>query len=321
MKPRARIISTGSYLPEKILHNRDLEQMVSTSDEWIAARTGIRKRHIAADTESCCDLAEHAARNVLEHSALPATSIDLLIVATTTPDQIYPSIACRVQHRLGMKHGPAFDLQAACSGFIYGLGVAEQFIRAGNARRIMVIGAETMSRTLDWSDRYTCILFGDGAGAAIVDASEKHGLLVCSMCADGQHADLLYTPGAIGRAATENSPPYAVMNGREVFKIAVRTMVQNALDSLQKCGLKPSDIDWMVPHQANIRIVSAIANALELPMEKVVCTVEEHGNTSAASIPLALDVAVRDGRIQAGQIVLLLAFGAGFTWASAVFRW
>ena len=319
---RARIVGTGSYLPERVVPNSEFEASLDTSDAWIRERTGIVERRIAGEHETTCDLAEHAARAALEASDWSAESLDLIVVGTTTPDRIYPSTACRLQARLGAGGCTAFDVQAVCTGFVYALGVAEQFIRAGSVRRALVIGADTHSRLLDWSDRGTCILFGDGAGAVTLERSEEPGIFSTHLHADGRYESLLYveggTPAGAGRIRDGNA--YTHMRGNEVFKVAVRTLMRIAEEALEANGMDRSEVDWLVPHQANIRIIEATARKLGLPMERVVVTVDRHGNTSAASVPLALDTAVRDGRIRRGDIVLLEAFGGGFTWGSALLR-
>lgn len=314
----SRIIATGGYLPERVLSNRDLEQMVDTSDEWIQARTGIRSRHLVSADEKTVDLAEAAARQALADAGLGPQDLDLIIVATTTPDQIFPSTACLLQARLGNRGSPAFDVQAVCTGFIYALACADQFIRSGTVRRALVVGAESMSRITDWTDRGTCILFGDGAGAVILEAADRPGLISTHIHADGAYADLLQVPGGLaepaGKAVME-------MQGNTVFRVAVRTLEEIVHETLAANDLAPGDIDWLVPHQANIRIIRATADKLNLPMERVVVTVDHHGNTSAASVPLALDDAARRGCFQPGQLLLLEAFGGGFTWGSALLRW
>lgn len=319
----ARIIGTGGFLPEKILTNADLEKMVETSDQWIIERTGIKKRHIAAENETTCDLAEAAARRALDAAGIAATDLDLIIVATTTPDRVFPSTACLLQQRLGVHGCPAFDVQAVCTGFIYALAIAEKFIRSGSTRRALVIGAETLSRITDWTDRGTCVLFGDGAGAVILEASEEPGILSTHLHADGQYKDLLTVPFGIsqGYDKVQAGSAFMKMEGNEVFKVAVNTLGDIVDEALAANQLEKSDIDWLVPHQANIRIIAATAKKLKMPMERVVVTVAEHGNTSAASVPLALDVAVRDGRIKRGDTLLLEAFGGGFTWGSALVRY
>jgi len=318
----SRITGTGSYLPETIRTNADIAKMVDTSDEWIQERTGIKERHIAAEEETTCDLAEHACRRAMEAAGKSKGDIDLIIVATTTPDQVFPSTACLLQSRLDIHGCPAFDLQAVCTGFIYALSVADQFIKSGSATCALVVGAETFSRIVDWKDRNTCILFGDGAGAVVVEASEEAGILSTHLHADGDYASLLQLPQGVSRyQELLDATAYVEMKGNEVFKIAVNTLGHIAEETLAANNLQKSDIDWLVPHQANIRIINATARKLKMPMDKVVVTVAEHGNTSAASVPLALDTAVRDGRIQRGETVLLEAFGGGFTWGSALLKY
>ncbi|MBI5451519.1 MAG: ketoacyl-ACP synthase III [Gammaproteobacteria bacterium] len=318
----ARITGTGSYLPERILRNSDLEKMVDTTDEWIVDRTGIHERRIAAANETTCDLAYHAARRAIDAAGIRATDIDLIIVATTTPDRIFPSTACLLQNRLGIHGSAAFDLQAVCSGFVYALGVADRFIRTGGARCALIIGADTMSRIINWQDRSTCVLFGDGAGAVIVQASSEPGIISTHLHADGAYHELLMVAEGIsqGYDAVQHGQAFVQMKGSEVFKVAVNTLGRVVDETLAANGLDKSAIDWLVPHQANIRIITATAKKLALPMERVVVTVDRHGNTSAASIPLALDVAVRDGRIKPGETLLLEAFGGGFTWGSALLK-
>lgn len=319
----SRIAATGSYLPEKVLTNAELESLVDTSDEWIRERTGIAQRHIAAEGESTCDLAERAARAAIESADIDPRSLELIVVGTTTPDKIYPATACRLQARLGANGCTAFDVQAVCTGFIYALGVADKFIRSGDVERALVVGADTHSRLLDWSDRQTCILFGDGAGAVVLEASDEPGIYSTHLHADGSYEDLLYVEGGVplGAGVIADGNAYTKMRGNEVFKIAVRTLRRIVTEALDANGMKSSDIDWLVPHQANIRIIDATARKLDIPADRVVITIAEHGNTSAASVPLALDVAVRDGRIERGHNVLLEAFGGGFTWGSALIRY
>lgn len=316
----SRIVGTGGYLPEKVLTNHDLEQMVDTSDEWITERTGIKQRHIANTGETTCDLAEQAARKAIEAAGIGKDEIDLIIVATTTPDRVFPSTACLLQHRLDIHGCPAFDVQAVCTGFIYALGVADKFIRAGGVRNALVIGAETMSRVVDWTDRGTCVLFGDGAGAVVLQAGDEPGVLSTHLHADGQYSELLTVPGGVSRGYDEVAGihGFVEMKGNEVFKMAVNTLGRIVDETLEANGLEKSDVDWLVPHQANTRIIAATARKLKMDMDHVVLTVQEHGNTSAASVPLALDVAVRDGRIKRGDTLLLEAFGGGFTWGSAL---
>ena len=318
----ARITGTGGYLPEKILTNADLERMVETTDEWIRERTGIEKRHVVTDEQSTVDLAEQAARRAMEAAGIEGKDLDLIIVATTTPDRIFPSTACLLQDRIGANGCAAFDVQAVCTGFVYALGVADKFIRAGGTKRALVIGAETLSRIVDWTDRSTCVLFGDGAGAVVLEASEEAGILSTHLHADGRYDSLLTVPAGVSQnsALCREGRAFIQMKGNEVFKVAVNTLGRIVDETLEAAGLEKSDIDWLVPHQANTRIIAATAKKLNLPMERVVLTVAHHGNTSAASVPLALDVAVRDGRIQRGDMLLLEAFGGGFTWGSALVR-
>lgn len=313
----SRIAGTGSYLPKKILTNADLESMVDTTDEWIFTRTGIRERHIVADDEFTSDLALHAARNAIEAAGIATTEIDLIIVATTTPDKIFPSTAVILQHKLGMAGCPAFDIQAVCSGFVYALSTADNFIKSGAAKCALVIGAETFSRITDWTDRGNCILWGDGAGAVILQASAEQGVISTHLHADGKYVEMLHVP----RKADSNSRDTVVMEGNGVFKMAVNTLDAIVDETLTANGMQKSDIDWLVPHQANIRILQATAKKLNISMDRVVVTVDKHGNTSAASIPLALDTAVRDGRIKRGEIILMEAFGGGFTWGSALIKY
>ena len=316
----SRILGTGSYLPARILTNADLEKLIDTNDQWIVDRTGIRERHIAAEGEFTSDLAAQAARAALEAAGLVVDDIDLLLVATTTPDLVFPSTACIVQSKLGMTNGrPAFDLQAVCSGFIYALSVADQFIKTGAAKHVLVVGAETLSRITDWNDRGNCILWGDGAGAVVLGASSEPGIIATHIHADGRHKDLLRT--TTGPSTGMKEPALMRMEGNPVFKMAVNTLDRIVDETLEANGLQKSDIDWLVPHQANIRIISATAKKLGMSMDHVVTTVAGHGNTSAASVPLAFDVAVRDGRIQRGQTVLMEAFGGGFTWGSALLKY
>jgi 3-oxoacyl-[acyl-carrier-protein] synthase-3 len=321
----ARIAGTGSYLPEKVLTNKDLEAMVDTSDQWIRERTGIVKRHIAIEGQTTCDLAEQAARRAIEAAGKVPEDIDLIVLATTTPDKIFPSTACLLQQRLDIRGCAAFDVQAVCTGFIYALGVAEKFIKTGSARCALVIGAETFSRVIDWTDRGTCVLFGDGAGAVVLEASKEPGVLSSHLHADGAYERLLHVPGGVSRGFDiddpDGDPRYTHMKGNEVFKMAVNTLGRIVDETLQANDMKKSDVDWLVPHQANIRIINATARKLNMSMDKVVVTVDQHGNTSAASVPLALDTAVRDGRIQRGEVLLLEAFGGGFTWGSVLLKY
>ncbi len=319
----ARITGTGSHLPERILTNAELETMVETSDQWIRERTGITRRHIAAENESTCDLAEQAARRAMEASGKGPQDIDLIIVATTTPDRVFPSTACLLQQRLDIHGCAAFDVQAVCTGFVYALGIADKFVRSGSARCALVVGAETLSRIVDWNDRTTCVLFGDGAGAVVLEASEEPGILSTHLHADGSYESLLTVNAGVsmGYEALQKREAYLQMKGSEVFKMAVNTLGRIVDETLEANGLDKSDIDWLVPHQANIRIINATARKLKMSTDRVVMTVSEHGNTSAASVPLALDTAVRDGRIQRGETLLLEAFGGGFTWGSALIKY
>ncbi len=313
----SRIAGTGSYLPEKILTNADLEHMVDTTDEWIFSRTGIRERHIVADNEFTSDLALQAAYKAIESAGIKTEDIDLIIVATTTPDKIFPSTACILQRKLGIAGCPAFDVQAVCSGFVYALATADNFIKAGAAKCALVIGAESFSRITDWTDRGNCILWGDGAGAVILQASQEPGIISTHLHADGSYENMLHVP----RKNDMSSCDTVVMEGNGVFKVAVNTLDAIVDETLAANGMQKSDIDWLVPHQANIRILQATAKKLSMSMDRVVVTVDKHGNTSAASIPLALDVAVRDGRIKRGEIILMEAFGGGFTWGSALIKY
>ena len=316
----SRIVGTGGYLPEKVLTNHDLERMVDTSDEWIRSRTGITQRHIAADHEMASDLALHASRKAMEAAGIKAEEIDLIIVATTTPDMIFPSTACILQDKLGARDCPAFDVQAVCSGFVYALATADMFIRAGRCRNALVVGTEVYSRILDWSDRSTCVLFGDGAGAVVLSQSDRPGILSSHLHADGKHSKILAVPGSICDGKVQGKP-FLIMEGNTVFKFAVKVLEEVVHEALTENNLQASDIDWLIPHQANIRIIQSTAKKLGIPMEKVVVTVDRHGNTSAASIPLALDTAIRDGRIKSGQYVLLEGVGGGFTWGAVLLRW
>ncbi|MDQ2070722.1 beta-ketoacyl-ACP synthase III [Natronospira bacteriovora] len=319
----ARIAGTGRYLPEKVLSNFDLEKMVETNDQWIRERTGIERRHIAADGETTCDLCEHAARNAMEMAGVGPEDIDLIIVGTTTPDQIFPNVGCLLQERLGNRGVPAIGLEAACSGFIYGLSIADKFIRTGAAKRALVVGAETLSRFIDWTDRSTCVLFGDGAGAVVLEASDEPGIISTHIHADGGYKDLLYFPSGVSKGFNDlkSGKDFVQMKGNEVFRVAITTLGRIARETLAANNMSNDDIDWLIPHQANLRIIEATAKKLKMPMERVILTVQDHGNTSAASVPMALDVAVRDGRIQRGQTLLLEAFGGGFTWGSALLRY
>ena len=315
----SRIAGTGSYLPARVLTNADLEGSVETSDEWIFSRTGIRERHIAAENEFASDLALHASRRAMQAAGITPGDLNLIIVATTTPDMVFPSTACILQAKLGAKNCPAFDVQAVCSGFVYALTTADHFMRSGQYRNILVVGAEVYSRILDWDDRTTCVLFGDGAGAVVLQRSDRPGILSSHLHADGSHAHILSVPGSVSGGKVSGRP-LLQMEGNAVFKFAVRVLGEVAEEALAANKISKSDIDWLIPHQANIRIIQATAKKLGLPMEKVITTVDRHANTSAASIPLALDVAVRDGRIQAGHNVLLEGVGGGFTWGAVLVR-
>jgi 3-oxoacyl-[acyl-carrier-protein] synthase III len=317
----SRIAGTGSYLPEKVLTNHDLEKMVDTSDQWITERTGIKKRHIVADDETTTDLAYQAAIKAIEAAGISNSDIDLIIVATTTPTRIFPSTASLLQEKLGISNCPAFDIQAVCTGFVYGLTIADKFIKAGGIKNVLVIGAESFSRIVDWTDRNTCVLFGDGAGAVILQASEEPGILSTHIHSDGQFNQLLHVPTGPGSANLAEEAAYVDMQGNEVFKVAVKTLSSIVDETLDANNMDKQDIDWLIPHQANIRIIAATARKLNMSMDHVVVTVDEHGNTSAASIPLALDVAVRDGRIKRGETLLFEAFGGGFTWGSALIKY
>ena len=317
----SRIAGTGGYLPERVLTNADLARMVDTSDEWIVDRTGVRKRHIAAEGETTCDLAEHASRRALEAAGVGPRDIDLVVVGTATPDMIFPSTACLLQERLDIHDGPAFDIQAVCTGFIYALDIADKFIRTGSADRVLVVGAETFSRIVDWSDRSTCVLFGDGAGAVVIEAAEGPGIVSTHLHADGRYQNLLNVPSGVSRRCDGARSGYIQMAGSDVFRAAVKALDRIVDETLAANRLAKTDIDWLVPHQANTRIIAATAKKLDLPMSRVVLTVEDHANTSAASVPLALDCAVRDGRIRRGELLLLEAFGGGFTWGSALVRY
>ncbi len=319
----SRITGTGGFLPAKTLTNADLEKMVETSDQWIVDRTGIRERHVASEGETTCDLAEQASRQAIEAAGIDKNEIDLIIVATTTPDRVFPSTACLLQERLDIHGGAAFDVQAVCTGFVYALGIADKFIRTGAARHALVVGAETLSRIVDWKDRTTCVLFGDGAGAVVISADSKPGILNSHLHADGQYKELLTVPSGIsqGYDRVRNNQAFVQMQGNEVFKVAVNTLGRIVDETLEKNGLTKKDITWLVPHQANNRIIAATAKKLDMAMDRVVVTVDRHGNTSAASIPLAFNEAVRDGRIKRGDTVLMEAFGGGFTWGSVLLKY
>jgi 3-oxoacyl-[acyl-carrier-protein] synthase-3 len=321
----SRIAGTGSHLPERVLTNADLEKMVDTTDEWIRDRTGIERRHIAADGETTVDLAERAARRAIESAGVRPQDIDFIVFGTTTPDLVFPNCGVLLQSRLGNRGCPAFSLETACSGFIYALSIADKYIRCGEAKCALVVGAETLSRIVDWKDRATAVLFADGAGAVVLQPAEQPGIISTHLHADGGYKDLLYCRGGVSKGfslSPEGRPEFTIaMTGNEVFKIAANTLSKAVEEALAANRLDKSAIDWLVPHQANIRIIQATARKLDLPMERVIVTVQDHGNTSAASVPLALDVAIRDGRIKRGQLLLLEAFGGGFTWGSALVRY
>jgi len=314
----ARITGVGSYLPGQPVSNDDLVRRgIETNDEWIVSRTGIKARHLAEPGCSSSDLALEASRRALEAAGVDASELDLIIVATSTPDFIFPSTACLLQSKLGNHGATAFDVQAVCTGFVYALSIAEKFLRSGSNKKALVVGAEVFSRILDWSDRGTCVLFGDGAGAVVLEASEKPGILATALHADGAHHGILSVPGNISGGAVTGDP-FLRMDGKAVFKFAVRVLAEVAHECCAAAAIHPSEIDWLIPHQANIRIIEATAKKMELPMDKVIVTVDRHGNTSAASVPLALDAAVRDGRIQRGQKIMLEGVGGGFTWGAVL---
>jgi 3-oxoacyl-[acyl-carrier-protein] synthase-3 len=319
----SRIAGTGRYLPERVLTNAELEARVDTTDEWIRSRTGIERRHIAADDQTTADLAEQAALNAMAAAGVTAADIDFVVVGTTTPDFVFPNVGCLLQERLGISACPAFSVEAACSGFIYALSIADRFVASGSAKCALVVGAETLSRITDWTDRNTCVLFGDGAGAVILQPADEPGIMACHLGADGTYKDLLYHPYGASRHQQpgETEGPYIHMKGNEVFKVAVKTLEGIVETTLAASQLEASAIDWLIPHQANIRIIQATAKRLGMPMEKVVLTVQDQGNTSAASVPMALDVAVCDGRVKRGDLLLLEGFGGGFTWGSALIRY
>lgn len=318
----SKILGTGSYLPAQVRTNADLEKMVDTTDEWIFARTGIRERRVAAENEYTSDLAFEAAKNAIASAGISKEEIDLIIVATTTPDKIFPSTACILQQKLEIAGCPAFDIQAVCSGFVYAISTADNFIKAGSAKCALVIGAETFSKITDWTNRGNCILWGDGAGAVVLKASDEPGIISTHLHADGRYEKMLHVPREAIQTKEHLCPPNkVVMEGNPVFKMAVNTLDSIVDETLEANGLQKSDIDWLVPHQANIRILQATAKKLDMDMSRVVVTVDKHGNTSAASIPLALDTAVRDGRIQRGETILMEAFGGGFTWGSVLVKY
>jgi 3-oxoacyl-[acyl-carrier-protein] synthase III len=315
----SRITGTGSHLPAKVITNKDLERMVDTTDEWIRTRTGIERRHVAADGETTVDLAEVAARRACEAAGLAVTDVDFIAFGTTTPDLVFPNCGTLLQERLGCRGGPAFSLETACAGFMYALSIADKYVRCGDAKRALVVGAETLSRITDWTDRSTAVLFADGAGAVVLEPSDAPGVYSTHLHSDGTYKDMLYVASGVSKGLEPN--PVIIMTGSEVFKSAVNKLSLAVEEALNANGFDRVALDWLVPHQANIRIIEAIVRKLDLPMERVVITVQDHGNTSAASVPLALDVAVRDGRIQRGQLLLLEAFGGGFTWGSALVRY
>ena len=316
----SRIIGTGSYLPERIVTNRDLEKIVDTNDEWIVSRTGIRERHYAADNQNASDLALDACKRALHAAHVHASEIDLIIVATSTPDMVFPSTACILQDKLGIKHSVAFDIQAVCSGFVFGLATADKFIRSGSAKCALIVGTEVFSRIMNWQDRSTCVLFGDGAGAVVLKASNAPGILTTHLHTDGSYRDMLCTPGTVENGKVRGNP-VLTMEGSAVYKFAVKAFEEVAWEALNANGMQPNEIDWFICHQANRRIIMHAAKKLDLPDEKVVLTVDRHGNTSAASIPLALDVTVREGKIKPGDNVLLAALGGGFAWGAALLKW
>jgi len=317
---RSRITGTGGYLPAKVLTNKDLESLVETSDDWIVSRTGIRERHIAADNEFTSDLALHASRKALDMAGRSTADVDLIVLATSTPDMVFPSSACLLQAKLGVKKGAAFDVQAVCSGFVYALSTADLYVRSGQYRCALVIGAEVFSRILDWKDRGTCVLFGDGAGAVVLESSDTAGILSSHLHADGSYASILNTPGHVSCGAVQGDPTLK-MDGGAVFRLAVRVLEESAREALSANGMTVADLDAYIAHQANVRIISHVARKLGLPESKCIVTVDRHANTSAASIPLALDVAVRDGRVKKGSNVLLQGVGGGFTWGSVLMKY
>jgi 3-oxoacyl-[acyl-carrier-protein] synthase III len=319
----ARIAGTGSYLPEKILTNAELEKLVDTSDEWIRSRTGIEQRHVAAEGETTTDLAEHAARRAMIAAGVTASDIDLICVGTTTPDLVFPNVGTLLQERLGIHGCPAFSLEAACTGFVYALSVADKFVRLGESKCALVVGAETLTRIIDWSDRGTCVLFADGAGAVILTPSATPGIMSTRLHSDGKYKDLLLYPDGVSKGfkLVREGKAGVQMKGNEVYKVAVNTLGHLVTETLSANGISKDQLDWLIPHQANIRIIEAIAKRLDLPMERVIVTINTQGNTSAASVPLALDTGIRDGRIKRDQLLLLEAFGGGFTWGSALVRY
>lgn len=316
----SKLISTGSYLPEKILTNKDLESMVETSDEWIRTRSGIEQRHIAGPNEETSDLAVNAARRALADAGLQASDVDLIVVATTTPDVVFPSTACIVQDKLGAKNAAAFDIQAVCSGFVYALTIVDKMIASGSHKTALIIGAEVYSRILNWKDRATCVLFGDGAGAVVVTQGDTPGILATKIHSDGSRRGILNVPGQVRNGAVYGDP-FVHMDGQAVFKFAVGAMADVCNETQAAAGVTAADVDWLVPHQANVRIIDATAKRLGVPSDKSIVTVNKHGNTSAASIPLALDIAANDGRLKRGDLVQMVGVGGGFTWGSVLARW
>ncbi len=317
-----RIVGTGRYLPERIMTNTDLEDIVDTSDEWIRTRTGVERRHVCAPDQTTSDMCIEAAKVAMDAAGVKPEDIDLVITGTTTPDLIFPNVSTIIQHQLGIPACTAFSLEAACTSFIYALTTADKFIKAGEAKCALVVGAECITKLIDWSDRSTSVLFGDGAGAVILKPSEEQGIISCHLGADGQYKDLLYYPVGASKnlAAAGTDAARIMMTGNDVFKVAVKTLGKIAAETLEDAGVTKEELDWLVPHQANIRIIQAMAKRLGMPMEKVILTVQDHGNTSAASVPMALDVGIRDGRLKPGQLILMEAFGGGFTWGSVLMR-
>jgi 3-oxoacyl-[acyl-carrier-protein] synthase-3 len=319
----SRIAGTGSYLPKKILTNADLEKLVDTSDEWIRSRTGIKQRHVAAEGETTTDLAEHAARRAIESAGVNISDIDLICVGTTTPDLVFPNVGTLLQQRLGIHGCPAFSMEAACTGFVYALSVADKFVRLGESKCALVVGAETLTRIIDWNDRGTCVLFADVAGAVILQPAEEPGIISTRLHSDGKYKDLLWYPDGVSKGfkLVREGKAGVLMKGNEVYKVAVNTLGQLVTDTLNGNNIRKEELDWLIPHQANIRIIEAIAKRLDLSMDRVIVTIDTQGNTSAASVPLALDTGIRDGRVKRGQLLLLEAFGGGFTWGSALIRY
>ncbi|MDH3645409.1 MAG: ketoacyl-ACP synthase III [Gammaproteobacteria bacterium] len=319
----SKIAGTGRCLPKKVLSNADLEKIVDTTDEWIKSRTGIERRHVVSDGETTGTLSEHAARQAMEAAAVGPADIDLIVIGTTTPDQVFPNMGCLLQARLDIHGCPAFSIEAACTGFIYALSIADQFVRDGKAKCALVVGAETLTNIIDWSDRATCVLFGDGAGAVVLQASDEPGIMSTHLHADGRYKDLLYFPSGVGQGldSIREGQNAVRMKGNEVFKVAVNTLGAIVEETLSANKMTRADLDWLIPHQANIRIIKATARKLGMSMDQVILTVKDHGNTSTASVPMALDVAVRDGQIKRGDVLLLEAFGGGFTWGSALVRY